>query len=123
MLNFARLCGVVILLFVGGCVTTSSLENAKTRIPMIDAHSQASKYIDLDDVIPLMNKAEVTRTLLSARRGLNWREISAFARFNPARITASVRTKVVFIVIIHQSITGVLRSNLMIQISELWQRS
>lgn len=93
MLNFARLCGVVILLFVGGCVTTSSLENAKTRIPMIDAHSQASKYIDLDDVIPLMNKAEVTRTLLSARRGLNWREISAFARFNPARITASVRTK------------------------------
>lgn len=60
---------------------------------MIDAHSQASKYIDLDDVIPLMNKAGVSRTLLTARRGLKWREISAFAQSNPARITASVRTK------------------------------
>ena len=93
MSNFARLCGVFILLFAGGCVSNSSLENSAVRIPMIDAHSQAGKYVDLDDIIPLMNKAGVTRTLLSARRGLNWREISTFAGSNPARITASVRTK------------------------------
>lgn len=93
MANFAKLCGIFIVLFIGGCVSNSSLENSAARIPMIDAHSQASKYIDLDDVIPLMNKAGVSRTLLTARRGLKWREISAFAQSNPARITASVRTK------------------------------
>ena len=93
MSNFARLCGVFILLFAGGCVSNSSLENSAARIPMIDAFSHASKNVDLDDIIPLMNKAGVTRTLLSAMRGFNWREISAFARSNPARITASVRIK------------------------------
>ena len=91
--NFARLCGVFILLFAGGCVSNSSLENSTARIPMIDAHSQASKYVDLDDIIPLMNKAGVSRTLLSARRGLSWRKISSLAVANPERITASIRTK------------------------------
>lgn len=60
---------------------------------MIDAHSQASKYLDLDDIIPLMKKAGVSRTLLSARRGLSWRKISSLAVANPERITASIRTK------------------------------
>ena len=60
---------------------------------MIDVHSQASKYLDLDDIVPLMDRAGVARTLLSARRGLAVKKIAAFARAHPERITASVRIK------------------------------
>ena len=62
-------------------------------IPMIDAHSQADINTELSDIVPLMNKAGVSRTLLASRHGLSWREIIALAERHPGRITPSVRTK------------------------------
>lgn len=62
-------------------------------IPMIDAHSQAERDTELSDIIPLMNKAGVSRTLLSARRGLKYRDLNKFIKEHPKRLTFSVRTK------------------------------
>lgn len=62
-------------------------------IPMIDAHSQADINTELSDIIPLMNKAGVVRSLLAARRGLKWRKLIKLAKEHPSRITPSVRTK------------------------------
>jgi len=62
-------------------------------IPMIDAHSQAERDTELSDIVPWMNKAGVSRTLLASRHGLSWREIIALAERHPGCITPSVRTK------------------------------
>lgn len=60
---------------------------------MIDAHSQADINTELSDIVPLMNKAGVSRTLLASRRGLSWRELVTLSERHPSRITPSVRSK------------------------------
>lgn len=90
--KYRFLCACFILL-LSGCISQKDQKTSIPAIPMIDAHSQASKYLDLDNIIPLMDKAGVKRTLLSARRGLKWRKLAALARAHPDRITASVRSK------------------------------
>jgi predicted TIM-barrel fold metal-dependent hydrolase len=62
-------------------------------IPIIDAHSQADHHVDLDGIVPLMDKAGIARVILATRGRLNFRELADFARRHPGRITASVRTK------------------------------
>ena len=61
--------------------------------PIIDAHSQADKKIDLEDIISLMDDAGVTRTILSARSRRKPEDLTAFAARHPDRITLAVRTK------------------------------
>jgi predicted TIM-barrel fold metal-dependent hydrolase len=90
--KYRFVCACFILL-LPSCISQKDQNSSVSAIPMIDAHSQASKYLNLDDIIPLMDKAGVKRTLLSARRGLKWQRLAALARAHPDRITASVRSK------------------------------
>lgn len=60
---------------------------------IIDAHSQADHLVNLNDIIPLMDRAGVKRTILATRGKLKPGQIRAFAEAHPGRITAAVRTK------------------------------
>ena len=66
---------------------------AAEEIPFIDAHSQVAAGLDMNEIIPLMDKAGVRRVILSARNDRSPDEIADFAAANPGRITAAVRTK------------------------------
>ena len=61
-----RLLVACVILLLPGCISSKDQKTSIPAIPMIDAHSQASKYFDLDKIIPLMNKAGVVRTCFSA---------------------------------------------------------
>jgi len=63
------------------------------RLPIIDAHSQADHEINFDTILGLMDKAGVSRTILALRGKRKPRELAAFARAHPGRITAAVRSK------------------------------
>jgi len=69
------------------------LRDAPPMIPIIDAHSQADQYVELEEIIRLMDKGGVSRTILAARGKLKWKKLVAFAARYPNRITAAVRTK------------------------------
>lgn len=62
-------------------------------IPIIDSHSQADHQVDLDDIVPLLDRAGVSRVILAARSKRDWRDIAQLAARFPDRVTASVRTK------------------------------
>ncbi|MFC1491918.1 amidohydrolase family protein [Nitrospinota bacterium] len=66
---------------------------AEAGIPIIDAHSQIDHFVDLDEVIKLMNKGGVSRTILSARTKMTPENLAAFSGRHPGRITLAVRTK------------------------------
>ena len=74
------------LLFTAGLATAAEL-------PMIDAHSQVDHKVKLGKVIQLMDKAGVSRTILSTRGRIKPGKLVKFARKFPERITPSVRTK------------------------------
>ncbi len=63
------------------------------EISIIDAHSQVDHHVDLDGIIPLMDKGGVSRTILAARGKVKPNALAAFAARHPGRITAAVRTK------------------------------
>ncbi|MFC1491456.1 amidohydrolase family protein [Nitrospinota bacterium] len=67
---------------------------AAARIPIIDAHSQVDHEVDLEDVIKLMNKGGVSRTILSVRMNVSPKKLAAFADRHPGRITPGLRTKI-----------------------------
>ena len=71
----------------------SAAAGAAERLPIIDAHSQAEDAIALERIVELMDAAGVSRTILAARRKTTVRDMVAFARRHPDRITAAVRTK------------------------------
>jgi predicted TIM-barrel fold metal-dependent hydrolase len=81
------------LLAVLFAIVVARTVSAETRIPMIDAHSQASYDLDLTTIVPLMNKAGVVRTILAARNRLKQERLVAYAARHPGRITLAVRTK------------------------------
>jgi hypothetical protein len=62
-------------------------------LPIIDAHSQADEHIGFDEIIELMDRAGVSRTILTLRGGRQPEELAAFASRHPDRITPAVRTK------------------------------
>lgn len=62
-------------------------------IPIIDAHSQADHEVDLADIVPLLDRAGVSRVILASRSKRHWRDIAQLAARHPDRVTASVRTK------------------------------
>lgn len=59
-------------------------------IPIIDAHSQADQYVELEEIIKLMDRAGDSRTILEARGKLKWQQLVAFAARYPTHITAAV---------------------------------
>ena len=63
------------------------------EIPIIDAHSQINFTEDMDRVIRLMDKAGVSRTILSANIKKSAKRLLDFASRHPGRITPAVRTK------------------------------
>jgi len=84
---------LVAALALSSCAAADPCPTGAACIPIIDAHSQADHKVDLDGIVPLMDRAGIARVILSSRGRLNFRDLAAFARRHPARITASVRTK------------------------------
>lgn len=62
-------------------------------LPFIDAHSQMAGQLDESVIIPLMDKAGVAVTILSARNDRDPIDVLQFAKAHPDRIIAAVRTK------------------------------
>jgi len=63
------------------------------RGPIIDAHSQVDHLVNLERIVPLMDRAGVARIILSARGHLKHWRIDAFAAEHRDRIVAALRTK------------------------------
>jgi predicted TIM-barrel fold metal-dependent hydrolase len=63
------------------------------EIPIIDAHSQVNQNISINEIIPLMDKAGVSRVILAARERRATEDIIALAKQHPNRIIPAVRTK------------------------------
>lgn len=67
--------------------------SAEQPLPIIDAHSQLEHEIAPERIIRLMDQAQVSRTILAARRKTTIRDMIKLARKYPDRITAAVRIK------------------------------
>ena len=61
--------------------------------PIIDAHSQVDHKVDLNKIIKLMDKAGVSKTILSARGKLKANKLLEFSNNNESRIVPAIRTK------------------------------
>ena len=72
----------------------SSAPVSAADIPMIDAHSQIDRGVDMDRVLSLMDQAPISHAILSSLRG-NARaaDIIAAAKRYPGRITPSIGLK------------------------------
>ncbi|UCH23922.1 MAG: amidohydrolase family protein [Deltaproteobacteria bacterium] len=67
--------------------------SAAAELYFIDAHSQADQHIDFEEILSLMDKAGISRTILSLRGRRQPEELISFASRHPDRITPAVRTK------------------------------
>jgi len=66
------------------------------HLPIIDAHSQFDQFVDLKEIMELLNQGGISRIILSDRstQGIDRRkELLEFAVRYPDRITPAVRTK------------------------------
>ncbi|MEN8180318.1 MAG: amidohydrolase family protein [Pseudomonadota bacterium] len=68
-------------------------ESGASTLYLIDAHSQVESEQTLQKVIPLMDKAGVKATILSARGGMNSAKIVKHAERHRGRIIPAIRTK------------------------------
>ena len=67
--------------------------SSAAELPIIDAHSQADQNIPFEEIIHLMNKAQVSRTILATRDKRKNEDLIAFASHYPERIISALRTK------------------------------
>ncbi len=74
-------------------IAWSSTVSADGRIPMIDAHSQIDHLVNLDVVLPTMDRAGISRVIHSTRGKRKLSDIVQLAKRHPDRITASMRLK------------------------------
>jgi hypothetical protein len=81
------------LLFIPLTILPAALLAGAAQMPIIDAHSQVDHEVDLEDVIKLMDKGGVSRTILSTRGRVSPKKLVAFADRHPGRITPGLRTK------------------------------
>ncbi len=79
--------GALSMLIVGNTVAGDE------EIPIIDAHSQVDQHVDLDRIVPLLDKAGVQRIILATRGKRKLKELAALTDRHPDRITMSLRTK------------------------------
>jgi len=68
-------------------------EEALWRGPMIDVHSQVDKNTDLDQIVPLMDKAGVAQVVISTRFRQPSSVIHDLAAQHPGRIIPAAKTK------------------------------
>ena len=66
---------------------------AADELVFIDAHSQVDHYIELNDIIGLMDKAGVSRTVLALSGNRNPEKLVAFANRYPDRVTKGQVTR------------------------------
>ncbi len=83
-----RLCSLFICLMLAPGKTAWC-----SQLPIIDAHSQVNHQVQLDRVIPVLDKAGVSRTILSFRGKIKEKTFLSFVTQHPERITPSIRTK------------------------------
>ena len=83
----------IALLIVMSVMLPPSAANAQSRLPLIDAHSQFDGGVEPGDIVPLLNRAGISRVILATRGRRAWEDLSELARAHPDRVTASVRTK------------------------------
>lgn len=86
-MTFFRLSFLIALLLAWACPAPAG------DIPLIDAHSQMAGGLDTAKIIPLMDRAGVRTTLLSARNDRSPLDVLSFAADHPGRIVPMVRTK------------------------------
>ncbi len=72
---------------------TSFTVNAGYSGPIIDAHSQVDHHVNLEEIVPMMDRAHIEKVILSARGRIKPEQIASLARKYPQRVVASVRTK------------------------------
>ena len=88
MLRFPRILLSILFLSALACGTA-----AEDLLPIIDAHSQIEAAIKPQQVIALMKRAHVSRTILAARGKTSIEQIISMAKQHPSMITAAVRIK------------------------------
>jgi len=88
--NFLSAAAAMVLSAIG-CMP--ALADTMPELYFVDAHSQMPRGLDTDKIIPLMDKAGVWRTILSARNDRPPQDVADFAAAHPDRITAAVRSK------------------------------
>lgn len=81
------------LFILAGLLVLWSTNVSSDELYFVDAHSQADGTIPLKEILVLMNKAGVKKTILSSRRKSNPFDIADFAEHHPDKIIAAVRTK------------------------------
>jgi len=84
---------IYILLVATICCIATNRVVISAEMPIIDAHSQVDHKVDLNKIISLMDKAAVSKTILSARGKVTPDMILDFAQANPERIIPALRTK------------------------------
>ena len=85
----STLTGLILSLFLV-LLSTSAFS---AELYFVDAHSQADHNIELENIVELMRKAGVKKTILAARGQRKSRDIANLAEAYPDQIVASVRTK------------------------------
>lgn len=84
---------VIALLIVMSLMLSPGAADAQSRLPLIDAHSQFDHGVEPGEIVPLLNRAGISRVILATRGRQAWEDLSELARAHPDRVTASVRTK------------------------------
>ena len=74
-------------------ILSAALPAGAARMPIIDAHSQVEEGVEIEDVIKLMDKGGIARTILSTRRKVKVGPFVSAVSRHPDRITPALRTK------------------------------
>jgi predicted TIM-barrel fold metal-dependent hydrolase len=77
-------------------LASGAREVSAQTIPIIDAHSQFDQFVELGEVMKLLDQGQISRVILSDRSTKNidrGKDLLALASKYPDRITPAVRTK------------------------------
>jgi predicted TIM-barrel fold metal-dependent hydrolase len=89
--------GIFLPRFAGAAIVAAVLLGSPAaqanKIPIVDAHSQASRDLALSTVMRLMDRGGVARTILSNRSGLSPSGLVAMVAERSDRLTASMEVK------------------------------
>ncbi|MFC2001703.1 hypothetical protein ACFLUZ_04285 [Chloroflexota bacterium] len=66
---------------------------SEASIPIIDVHSQVDQYVELENIIQLMDEGGIAGVILSTRGTVTPEELVSFADNHPGRIIPAVRIK------------------------------
>jgi len=84
---------LAVAMVLGTFAPRTVLADGMPELYFIDAHSQLPSGFAPSKIIPLMDKAGVWHTILSARNDRSPKDVANYAAKHPDRITAAVRSK------------------------------